>query len=283
MQDAFAYCEALVRAADKDRFIATLFAPAEKRGALFALCAFNIEIARVRDAVRDPIAGEIRLQWWSEALAGAGRGDVEANPVAAALLATVARHALPDAELQRMLDARRFELYDEPMATLADLQSYADGVSTSLIRLAIRILRADDDPHVDGLAVTAGRAHAIAALMNALPQTAARGQVSIPLEILQRHGAGPRDALAGPATPPLRAALAELRLLARHDLAQGRALIGATPPSVVPALLPVAMVGPTLDRMERPGYDPFIVVAIPQWRRQWLIWRAARRPARIFT
>ena len=27
MQDAFAHCEALVREADKDRFLATLFAP----------------------------------------------------------------------------------------------------------------------------------------------------------------------------------------------------------------------------------------------------------------
>ena len=34
MQDAFAHCEALVRAADKDRFLATLFAPAEHRAAL---------------------------------------------------------------------------------------------------------------------------------------------------------------------------------------------------------------------------------------------------------
>ena len=89
MQDAFAHCEALVRAADKDRFLATLFAPAEHRQALFALYAFNVEVSRVREAVREPLAGEIRLQWWSEVLAGEGRGEVAANPVAAALLATM--------------------------------------------------------------------------------------------------------------------------------------------------------------------------------------------------
>src|SRR6266436_7838336 len=79
MQDAFAHCEGLLRAADKDRFLATLFAPAEHRDALFALYAFNLEIARAREVVREPVAGEIRLQWWSDVLGGAGRGEVEGH------------------------------------------------------------------------------------------------------------------------------------------------------------------------------------------------------------
>ena len=74
MQDAFAYCEAQVRAGDRDRFLAALFAPAQHRAGLFALYAFNLEIARVREAARTPMAGEIRLQWWSDVLAGKARG-----------------------------------------------------------------------------------------------------------------------------------------------------------------------------------------------------------------
>src|SRR5580765_6566781 len=110
-----AHCEALVRAADKDRFLATLFAPAEHRAALHALYACNVEIARVREIAREPLAGEIRLQWWTDVLHGAGRGEVEANPVAAALLATITRYRLPLAPLEALIDARRFDLYDEPM------------------------------------------------------------------------------------------------------------------------------------------------------------------------
>ena len=87
--DSFAHCERLVRAADKDRFLATLFAPKRHRPALFALYAFNAEVARVREQVRDPVAGQVRLQWWSDMLAGTGHGDVTAHPVAAALLATI--------------------------------------------------------------------------------------------------------------------------------------------------------------------------------------------------
>jgi len=76
--------------------------------------------------------------------------------------------------------------------------------------------------------------------------------------------------------------LAELRLRARHHLGAARQLLASAAPGVVPALLPVALAGPTLERMERRGYDPFVPVAIAPWRRQWLIWRAARRPRRIF-
>ena len=100
MQQAFAHCEALVRAADRDRFLATLFAPRERREALFALYAFNLEIARVREVVREPVAGEIRLQWWSDVLAGGGRGEIEAHPVASALRASMARYGLPAQRLQ---------------------------------------------------------------------------------------------------------------------------------------------------------------------------------------
>ena len=281
MQQAFAHCEALVRAADRDRFLAALFAPRERRGALFALYAFNVEIARVREVVRDPVAGEIRLQWWSDVLAGDGRGEIEAHPVASALRASVARYGLPPERLQTTISARRFDLYDEPMATLADLEAYADGASSSLIALAAQILNGGA-PDIDALSHHAGRAQAIAGLLKAFPFHAARGQLFVPLELLERHGADREDVRIGRATPQLRSALADLRDSARRHLRQAQDMARTVSPDAMPALLPVALAGATLARMERGDYDPFVPVEIAPWRRQWLIWRAARRPARIF-
>lgn len=281
MQQAFAHCEALVRAADRDRFLATLFAPRERRGALFALYAFNVEIARVREVVRDPVAGEIRLQWWSDVLAGDGRGEIEAHPVASALRASVARYGLPPERLQTTISARRFDLYDEPMATLADLEAYADGASSSLIALAAQILNGGA-PDIDALSHHAGRAQAIAGLLKAFPFHAARGQLFVPLELLERHGADRQDVRIGRATPQLRSALADLRDSARRHLRQAQDMARTVSPDAMPALLPVALAGATLARMERGDYDPFVPVEIAPWRRQWLIWRAARRPSRIF-
>ena len=280
---AFAHCEALVRAADRDRFLATLFAPRERRDALFALYAFNVEIARVREVVREPVAGEIRLQWWSDVLAGEGRGD--RGPSGRIGLARDAWRAT-DCRRQRLqttIAARRFDLYDEPMAALADLEAYAEGASSSLIALAAQILNGAGASDIDALSRHAGLAHAIAGLLKAFPFHAARGQLFVPLELLERHGADREDVRAGRATPQLRAALADLRGSARRHLRQAQELArDRVAVRRMPALLPVALAGPTLARMERRDYDPFVPIEIAPWRRQWLIWRAARRPSRIF-
>ena len=282
MQEAFAHCEQLVRTADKDRFLSTLFAPAEHRGALFALYAFNVEVSRVREAAREPLAGEIRLQWWRDVLAGEGRGEVAANPVAAALLASLARYRLPAARLEALIEARRFDLYDEPMASLTALDAYGDKVSSNLLALAAQVLGAAGGPEIDALAHHAGLAYAVTGLLKAFPIHAARGQLYVPLDVMERHGSGRPEVLSGRATPGLRAALAELRLYARRHLDQAPELLRTAPPVITPALLPVALARPTLARMGRPDYDPFVPIEIAPWRRQWLIWRAARRPARIF-
>jgi len=281
MQNAFAHCEALVRAADKDRFLATLYAPAEHRAALYALYAFNVEVARVREVAREPLAGEIRLQWWSDALDGTGRGEIEANPVAAALLATIARYGLQRDALQALLEARRFDLYDEPMTTLAALDDYGEGVSSGLIALAARVLAGGEESGIDALVRHAGLAQAITGLLKAFPIHAARGQLYVPLEVLERHGAGEQDVRGGSATAQLRAALADMRRAARRHLDAARPLLATQAPAVMPALLPVALAAPMLARMERPDYDPFVPVELAPWRHPWLIWRAARRPARM--
>ncbi len=178
--------------------------------------------------------------------------------------------------------ARRFDLYDEPMGTLADLEAYADGASTSVIALAAQILAGGEQPDIRMLTHHAGLAHAFAGLLAAFPIHAARGQIFVPLEILARHGATREQVLGGQATPQLHEALAELRLHARRHLRAAQQLLAAAPPAVMPALLPVALAGPTLARMERRGYDPFTPLEIAAWRRQLILWRAARWPRRMF-
>jgi phytoene synthase len=280
MRDAFAYCETLVSTGDKDRFLATLFAPAAQRAALHSLYAFNLEVARVREAARGPMAGEIRLQWWSDVLAGVGRGEVESSPVAAALLATVARYRLPVELLQALVDARRLDLYDEPPGTLADLERYAIDVSGGLFATAARVL--GGGLPTDALARHAGVVHATAGLLEAFPVHAAAGRLFLPLDVLARAGTDRVRVLDRRDTTELRAATAELRQLAHRHVAEARRMMQSAPTDVVPALLPVAPALAILGRMERRGYDPLVPLKLPRWQRQWLIWRAARRPQRLF-
>ncbi|MBY0330364.1 MAG: squalene/phytoene synthase family protein, partial [Acetobacteraceae bacterium] len=65
---------AIARAEDPDRFLCALFAPAARREALFALIAFNHELARARAAARTPLIALMRLQWWRDAVRDAAAG-----------------------------------------------------------------------------------------------------------------------------------------------------------------------------------------------------------------
>jgi phytoene synthase len=275
MQDAFAYCAELVRQADRDRFIAALFAPADRRDALAALYAFNIEITRVREAAREVLPGEIRLQWWSDVLAGERREEAGANPVAAALLATIDKNRLGTEKLNALIAARRFDLYDEPMATIADLEDYAAHTSSDLIALAARILGVD----AEAAAQPAGIAYGITGLIRAFPVHAARRQLYIPVELLERHNVRSHDVFMGRPSSDLNAALTDLRGIARRHLASAHERIMLLPREALPAFLPVALVRRLLDRLDR--CDAFAPAELSLWRRQWLIWRAARNPARI--
>ncbi len=276
MQDAFAYCAEFLRTADRDRFIAALFAPAQRRGALHALYAFNAELARVRNAAHAALPGEIRLQWWSDVVAGERAEEASANPIALALLATIERYRLAPAKLGEMIEARRFDLYEDPMPALADLEAYASKTSSTPIELAAQILV---DADVSDIAEPAGIAYAITGLLGAFPLHVARHQLYLPLDLVERHAVHLHDVFAGRPSAGLGAALAELRDVARHHLAEAGKRMSALPQEAIPAFLPVALARPALDRLERS--PPFAPVEIPAWRRQWLIWRAARDPARL--
>lgn len=281
MQDAYAHCEAVVRATDKDRFVAALFAPAELRRHLHALYAFSGEIARVREAAREVLPGEIRLQWWREALSGARAGEADAHPVAAALRATLARYGFVATPLLELIEARTFDLYDEPMASIGDLELYAIQTQSPLFAMAAGILGAGKSlPEL--VTLDAAVAYGIGRILNGFARHAARRQLYVPLDVLDRHRINREDIFAAQTSEPLRAALAEMRGLVRQHLASAQAKLKSAQPEILPAFLPLALVGPQLSRMERVGYEPFKPEPMTLWWRQWLLWRAARNPARIF-
>lgn len=281
MQTNFSHCAALVREADRDRFLATLFAPAQHRDALFALYAFNAEIARIRDVAREPLPGEIRLQWWREVLAGERDGEATAHPVAAALRETLARYGFVVAPLLELIEARTFDLYDEPMASIADLELYGIRTQSPVFAMASGILGAGKAPP-DLFTLDAGVAYTIAAMLSQLGRHASRRQLYVPLEVLDRHQVNTADIFAGRASDALHAALAELRKLARAHLAAAQEKLKSASPEILPALLPLAPIGPMLRRMERAGYAPLQFEPASPWRRQLQLWWAARDPRRIF-
>jgi phytoene synthase len=274
MRANYQHCERVVRDGDRDRYIASLFAPADRRPHLHALYAFDRELSLVPHRVHEALAGEMRLQWWRDALAGEARGDTAANPVAAALLDTVARCALPIEPLNALIDARAHELYEEPFATIEDCATYGRQTASMVLELAARML--DPAAAVGAAADPAGVASAFAGLLQSFPQDAARGRLFLPLDVLERNGVRREELGAGRATTQLRGAVQEIAETAREQLAEARRALDAVTPGARPAFLPLATVGPLLGRLAR-NPDPFRPTGLAPWRRQWLLWRAARR------
>jgi phytoene synthase len=271
--DSFEIAADIVRAGDRDRYLADLFAPEPARRHLFALHAFNIEVARVREQVSDPNLGEIRLQFWRDGLTGEG-GD---HPVGRALAETIVTFRLPSGALDNLIEARRFDLYDDPMPSLGDLEGYAGETTSSLFQMAAIVLAGGGDPATADLSGHGGVAYALTGLIRALPLHAARGQLYLPADILDRHGVDRETIFSGMTTPQLRAAIAELAGVARHHLETARHLAQGIPPALMPGYLPLALVEPELDRIMSNGYQPFAVEGISKLRRLWILWRAARR------
>jgi 15-cis-phytoene synthase len=276
LQDAFAHCGVLVRAADRDRFIAALFAPQARRDALFALYAFNSEVARVREVVRSALPGEIRLQWWIDVLHRERDEEASGNPVAAALLDVIARYDIAAALLIELVEAHRFDLYEEPMASLGDLEDYAVKTSSHVFAVAARLLCG---AAAEAVTRPAGIAYAVTNIVRALPLHLDRRQLYLPTDLLERHAVRSHDLFSGRSSAALVNALSELRALARLHLDAAAERITELPAQAIPALLPVALVRPSLDRLEKSLQ--LAPAGVSPWRRQWLIWRAARNPARI--
>lgn len=272
--DVTAHCAAIVRDGDRDRYLADLFAPETARRHLLALHAFDVEVATVRDKVSDPTLGEIRLEWWRQAL----RGEHGGHPVAATLAETIARLRLPIESFDNLLQARIFDLYDDPMPSLTDLEGYAGDTTSAMFQIGAMILADGADPGTADGAGFGGVAATVTRVLRALPADIGAGRCFLPADRLAAAGVSPAGLRQDEARPAIAQVAGELRRLAATRLAEAKQALAGCERGLLPAFLPLAIVEPTLDRMARPDFSPLRdVVEFSPLRRQWLLWRAARR------
>jgi 15-cis-phytoene synthase len=279
MLDAFAHCEALVRAADKDRFLSALFAPPEHRRALYALYAFHSEVARIPDLVTEPLAGEVRLQWWSEAVYEQRPEEMRGHPVANALGEVIEKYHLPRRLFDELIEAHRHHLGRELFGDVAELERFSRHVSSNLIELAACVLGADSAAFAGPAGISLG----IVGLLRTFAQDAVNGRVTAPADLLLQNAVLPQDILAGRTTPEIAALLTNMRDVAIRHYQEARVLIERDGQSAVAAWLPAALVPLDLRSLARVADKPFAAVEVPRWRRQWTLWRAARsgRPPKL--
>ena len=262
----------MVRRGDPDRYFSALFAPESLRRHLMTLYAFNHEVARVGETVRQPLMGEIRLQWWRETLIGAKGGTPRNHELARALADLFSIHELPLDLFEEMLDARTFDSSEDQFADWPTLETYCDRTSGNLMRLAARVLGAGSE--YDGLAREAGLAYAIAGLIRALPYHAGRHKVYLPNDLLGAVGLSPDRILSGTFDEKVRAAVAQTALKAKEHLLAARQFRSAR--TVLPAFLPAALVPLYLRRAGRRAFKPLTHSGdVSQQRKQMALLSAA--------
>ncbi|MBA4798588.1 MAG: phytoene/squalene synthase family protein [Rhizobiales bacterium] len=263
-----ALCLRTLQETDRDRYLASLLTPADRRAAVVALYAYNAELARVRDLVREPLPGEVRLQYWRDLLEGSAHGETAANPVAAELLRAVEIRRLPVAPLVSMADARIFDLYDDPMETTGMFEGYAGETAAALIQLVSLVLDAAAAEQATEIAGHAGVALAVAGALLLMPIHRARGQVYLPTQILASVGLDRDGFLASGNDDRKAAAIQAFAGFGRDHLAKARAA-GRLPKSLIAAYLPVTLAEPVLRRAAKAGASVLSEdIRPPQWRRQ---------------
>ena len=266
---------ALVEAEDRDCALSLAFAPVATRDDLAALYAFNIETRRTRDRISEPMPGEIRLQWWRDALSGESEGAA-GHPVGEAFADVIVRRKLPRNAIDRMLEARIFDLYDDPMASRLDFEAYAGETASTLIMLAAMILDPDAAPHLSDAAGHAGVAETVAHTLTNLPLHRRRGQVYVPADLLSAAGCTPEDLIAGELEPSGRA-ISAMVAFGREHVAAFRRAFDVVPKPVRPAFMPACLAWPTLDAVAKAGLGVLDrPVAIGPLRKSFLYWRIMR-------
>jgi phytoene synthase len=265
LEQAYAHCEAEARLGARDRWLGSLFAPEAARPHLHALIAFELEMARLREVVRDPRAGEIRLVWWREALTGERRGEAEANPVAAAVLDTLEKFRPPPHLVVNAVMGRQADLYDDPFPTMLDLEGYLGETRSGLLQIAAIVLGQGRDL---GSAEASGLAGVALGLVELLRgRSGPRPLAFAPADMLARYGVTPEDFREGRAPPAL---IAELVTFARGRLEEAEAARLRLPKALAPAYAGLATAPLRLKAIERDAQPA-------AWRRQWALWRWMRQ------
>lgn len=276
--DSFAHAAAALRAGDRDRYLSTLVLTGAERDAVTALYAFNADVAAIRDRVSNPAPGEVRLQWWVDALEGTEHGAVRSNPVADALLRVTKDYQIPAGTLLRLLNARRFDLYDDPMPDVPSFEGYAGETASTLYQLAAMILNGGEPVEPGDAAGHLGVAHALIGHLRAFGRVSAQGRIMLPWSVFAANGVREGEIFARTESEGLVEALGQLSEMAVDHLRRAETAIAGLPSNLRPAFALAPVLRRQLELLNQRTDSPFAPAPDdPDWRKitrlMWWSWR----------
>lgn len=254
-EPSLSYCADMVRRHDHDRYLTALFAPGSAREDLFALYAFNLEVAKTREVVSEPMLGQIRLQWWRETVEEAFAGTPKHHEVVMPLAAAIGRHQ-PDRSLfERLIDGREADLEDEAPADLDCLINYAEVTGAPVMQLAAQFLGARDAATLEAARLV-GTGWALTGILRAVPFLARGRRSRLPANLMTAFGVSEPALFELKPEPGLAKVVAAVAEAAADKLRAARALRGQTDKAALAALLPARLADHYLRRLKAVGHDP---------------------------
>ena len=256
MSEIETYCGSATKKHDYDRFLITLFAKPEVREDLYALYAFNHEVAKIREAVSEPMLGEIRLQWWRESIEGIAEGNPRNHEVVLPLNTAFHNHGLTTDMFMKVIDARAADIYDENPATLKDFETYLGNTSGNLMEIAAWML-GERDQHVLTITHDLGLVWGLIGTLRALRYQISLNKLSLPQDLLDEYNVSKRDVFSMEGTDGIRAMVKALCQNAEHYLKQISDEKQALSKDVRSLYLLTALSRSYLNLIKKADYDPF--------------------------
>jgi len=269
------FCGEMVYRQDRDRFLSAMTAPPERREALFALYAFNQEVSKTAGVVSEPMLGQIRLQWWREAIEECYAGTPRRHAVVTALAAAINEVGPSRALFDALIEGREADLEFQPPQSLNDLERYADATSGGLTEIALEMTTGGGSG-LSGEARQAARhvgtAWAMIGLMRALPFHMRNRRGMLPRDLAAAHGVSPADLAEGRPVEGVSGAVRDVCRRADDLLDQARStrVQGGGRSAVYGALSIGVLADNYLRQLRKVGFDVFDGrLAAPPFTRGW--------------
>ncbi|XP_033914931.2 NADH dehydrogenase (ubiquinone) complex I, assembly factor 6 isoform X1 [Acipenser ruthenus] len=250
------YCIDLVRTRDYEGFLCSLLLPAEARGSSFALRAFNVELAQIKDSVSQKTIGLMRMQFWKKTLEDIYNDDPPPQPVAIELWKAVNKHKLTKRWFSRIIEEREKDLNDRAYQNIQELESYAENVQSSLVYLMLEALGIKD-VHADHAASHIGKAQGIVTCLRATPYNSSRRKVYLPMDICMLHSVSQEDFMRGSRETNVRNVIFDIASQAHVHLQHARSFNKSVPPKAAPAFMLTVGLEDYLDKVRKLDFDVF--------------------------
>lgn len=270
----------LIRRSDYDLWLACLYVPVAQRAAIHALYAFSLTLRHIHTQVSEPMLGEIRLQWWHDVMSGARADEAQGHPLAAHILRVINDYHLSREAFVQMIEAHRFDLYDDPMPSLHDLEGYCGETSSLVFRQAVLILNQGQEIECADAAGHAGVAYRLSQILHQFSHRRHEGKKYLPRDILARYGVESDALMAATWHPAMQQCGDDLVSHIDVHLRAAERAIAILPKQLRVAFLPLAFVSGFLSRAKADHYNLAALIPEPTsspLSQLWRMWRYTRK------